>query len=127
MPAYPPACQPIYLPACSTCSYQLAPGDGVHYDTKEAAIFKQLQATDSDGRGKEDAPSEGQRLPDSGKEASRTSEDKSSGEGGVKGGGEGGVASLEDVYGASTDEESDNDGEGGCASCSMIVFQFEVF
>jgi len=61
-------------------------------------------------RGKEEKSSEGQRLPESGKGVSSSSEARNSGvRGSDKGGG---VASVEDMYGASTDDESENENEG---------------
>lgn len=94
--------------------------DGNYYDTKEAAIFKVGNANSS-GSGGDEGSSGGQsssgRSKSPGNNSQRASEDgtstikegQRSEAGGVAKTYEG-VASLEDLYGASTDDESDSEG-----------------
>ena len=99
--------------------YQLLAGDssssdGDYYDTREAAIFIAVSNASTSGNSGGQGSSEGQGS--SGEGSQRASErDDTGGEdqrsdGGCVAKAEGGVASLEDLYGASTDDESDNEG-----------------
>ena len=96
----------MYVCVC-VCRYRLSsgsssPGEGDQYDIREAAIFTEPASKEPVGTASQERMSQVHKSP------TITKEDH--GSGGVAGI-DGGGASLEDIYGASTDEDSDSDGE----------------